>query len=110
LVERAECHEGAAATDSALRARPRPDRAVAAAEIERLEAADDCVEVSTRARPYFVYLTLSDFDRRLDPARFIRVDRAHIVNLDFAKQLVPFDGSRTQVAMRDGTKILTCSS
>ena len=79
---------------------------VAAAEIERLEAADDYVEVHTRARSYLVYLTLNDFERRLDPERFIRVHRAHIVNLDFVKQLVPFDGSRMQVEMRDGTKIL----
>ena len=79
---------------------------VPAADIERLEAADDYVEVHTRARSYLVYLTLNDFERRLDPERFIRVHRAHIVNLDFVKQLVPFDGSRMQVEMRDGTKIL----
>lgn len=79
---------------------------VAALEIERLEAADDYVEVHTRARSYLVYLTLNDFERRLDPERFIRVHRAHIVNLDYVKQLVPFDGSRMQVEMRDGTKIL----
>ena len=79
---------------------------VAASEIERLEAADDYVEVHTRARSYLVYLTLNDFERRLDPERFIRVHRAHIVNLDCVKQLVPFDGSRMQVEMRDGTKIL----
>jgi two-component system LytT family response regulator len=79
---------------------------VPAADIERLEAADDYVQVFTRARSYLVYLTLNDFERRLDPERFIRVHRAHIVNLDFVKQLVPFDGSRMQVEMRDGTKIL----
>lgn len=79
---------------------------VTAAEIERLEAADDYVEVHTRARSYLVYLTLNDFERRLDPERFIRVHRAHIVNLDYVKQLVPFDGSRMQVEMRDGTRIL----
>ncbi len=79
---------------------------VATAEIERLEAADDYVEVRTKSRSYLVYLTLNDFERRLDPERFIRVHRAHIVNLDFVKQLVPFDGSRMQVEMRDGTKIL----
>ena len=79
---------------------------VAASEIERLEAADDYVEVHTRSRSYLVYLTLNDFERRLDPERFIRVHRAHIVNLDYVKQLVPFDGSRMQVEIRDGTKIL----
>lgn len=79
---------------------------VTAAEIERLEAADDYVEVHTRTRSYLVYLTLNDFERRLDPERFIRVHRAHLVNLDYVKQLVPFDGSRMQIEMRDGTKLL----
>ena len=51
-------------------------------------------------------ITLNEFERRLDPERFIRVHRAHIVNLNFAEQLVPFDGSRMQIEMRDGTKIL----
>jgi two-component system LytT family response regulator len=79
---------------------------VSTADIERLEAADDYVDVHTKSRSYLVYLTLNDFERRLDPERFIRVHRAHIVNLDFVKQLVPFDGSRMQIEMRDGTKIL----
>jgi two-component system, LytTR family, response regulator len=79
---------------------------VSTADIERLEAADDYVDVHTKARSYLVYLTLNDFERRLDPERFIRVHRAHIVNLDFVKQLVPFDGSRMQIEMRDGTRIL----
>ncbi len=79
---------------------------ISTADIERLEAADDYVDVHTKSRSYLVYLTLNDFERRLDPERFIRVHRAHIVNLDFVKQLVPFDGSRMQIEMRDGTKIL----
>ena len=79
---------------------------LAVGDIERLEAADDYVAVHTRGRSYLVYLTLGDFERRLDPERFMRVHRAHIVNLDCVKQLVPYDGSRMQLEMRDGTKIL----
>ena len=107
LVERARNVMSESGPLTRLFARDR-DRIVpvAAVEIERLEAADDYVEVHTKARSYLVYLTLNDFERRLDPERFIRVHRAHIVNLDFVKQLVPYDGSRMQVEMRDGTKIL----
>lgn len=79
---------------------------ILAANIERLEAADDYVELHVQSRTYLVYLTLNDFERRLDPQRFIRIHRSHIVNLDYVKQLVPFDGSRMQVEMRDGAKIL----
>jgi len=75
-------------------------------EIERLEADDDYVRVHTRGRVHLVYLTLNDFERRLDPASFLRIHRGHIVNLDFVSHLVPYDGSRIQVEMRDHTKIL----
>jgi two-component system LytT family response regulator len=75
-------------------------------DIERLEADDDYVRVYARGHVHLVYLTLNDFERRLDPARFLRVHRAHIVNLDFVSHLVPYDGSRIQVEMRDRTKIL----
>ena len=107
LVERARHVLGESGPLTRLFVRDR-DRIVpvSTAEIERLEAADDYVDVHTRSRSYLVYLTLNDFERRLDPERFIRVHRAHIVNLDFVKQLVPFDGSRMQIEMRDGTKIL----
>jgi two-component system LytT family response regulator len=75
-------------------------------DIERLEADDDYVRVHTRGQVYLVYLTLNDFERRLDPHRFVRIHRAHIVNLDFVSHLVPYDGSRMQVEMRDKTTIL----
>jgi two-component system LytT family response regulator len=107
LVERARHVLGESGVLTRLFVRDR-DRIVpiSAVDIERLEAADDYVDVHTKARSYLVYLTLNDFERRLDPERFIRVHRAHIVNLDFVKQLVPFDGSRMQIEMRDGTRIL----
>jgi two-component system, LytTR family, response regulator len=79
---------------------------IATPEIERLEAQDDYVALHLRGKMHLVYLPLGDFERRLDPERFLRIHRAHIVNLDFVNQIVPYDGSRMQVEMRDGTKIL----
>lgn len=76
-----------------------------ARDIVRLEADDDYVRVFTSERSYLVYLTLNDFERRLDAERFLRVHRTHLVNLDFVSQLVPLDGGRMQVELRDGTKI-----
>jgi two-component system LytT family response regulator len=78
---------------------------VEAREIVRLEADDDYVRVFTRERSYLVYLTLNDFERRLDAERFIRIHRTHMVNLDAVQQIVPMDGGRMQVELRDGTKI-----
>jgi two-component system LytT family response regulator len=75
-------------------------------EIVRLEAEDDYVGLFARGRRFLVYLPLGEFERRLDPERFLRVHRSHIVNLDHVSALVPYDGSRLQVEMRDGTKIM----
>lgn len=75
-------------------------------DVERLEAEDDYVALHVGGRRYLVELALGDFELRLDPDRFLRVHRAHIVNLDFVRQLVPYDGARLLVEMRDGARIL----
>jgi len=75
-------------------------------EIERLEAEDDYVAVHVRGRRFLVYLPLGKFERRLDPQRFLRVHRSHVVNLDYVTALVPYDATRLQVEMRDGTKLM----
>jgi two-component system LytT family response regulator len=75
-------------------------------EIERLEAEDDYVAVHARGRRFLVYLPLGEFERRLDPDRFLRIHRSHVVNLDFVTALVPFDAARLQIEMRDGAKIM----
>lgn len=75
-------------------------------DIERLEAEDDYVAVHVRGRRYLVYLPLAEFERRLEPAQFLRIHRSHIVNLDFVSHMEPFDNGRLQVTMRDGTALM----
>ena len=79
---------------------------IPAEEIERLQAEDDYVALYARGRRFLVGVALGDLERRLDPDRFLRVHRSHIVNLDHVGALVPYDGARLQVEMRDGTKIM----
>jgi two-component system LytT family response regulator len=79
---------------------------VAVGDIERLEADDDYVAVHTRGRRYLVYLGMNEFEARLDPQRFLRIHRSHIVNLDHVAALEQFDPTRMQVMMRDGAKIV----
>ena len=75
-------------------------------DIQRLEARDDYVAVYVGGGRHLVHMPMSEFARRLDPERFLQVHRSHIVNLDHVQALVPFDGSRLQVEMRDGAKIM----
>ena len=75
-------------------------------DIERLEAEDDYVALFARGRRFLVYAALGDLEARLDPARFLRIHRSHVVNLEYVAALVPYDATRLQVEMRDGTKIM----
>jgi len=79
---------------------------IAVGEIERLEADDDYVAVHVRGRRFLVYLGMNEFEARLDARKFLRVHRSHIVNLDHVAALAPFDGSRLQIEMRDGTRLI----
>lgn len=78
---------------------------IAAGDIERLEADDDYVAVHSRGRRYLVYLGMNEFEARLDPNRFRRIHRSHIVNLDHVASLAPVEGARFEVVMRDGSRI-----
>ncbi len=76
-------------------------------EITRLEAADDYVSVHAGGQTYLVSLALADLERRLDPARFRRVHRSHVVNLDHVVSLRPYDDARRLViSLRDGSEVL----
>ena len=57
-------------------------------------------------RSFTLSLTMNDVERRLDPVLFVRVHRSHVVNLDHVASMTPYDGSRFEIAMRNGTKIL----
>lgn len=79
---------------------------VRVADIQRLEARDDYVAVHVAGGRHLVHMPMAEFSRRLDPERFLQVHRSHIVNLDHVTALVPYDGSRLQVELRDGSKVM----
>jgi two-component system, LytTR family, response regulator len=76
------------------------------ADIVRLEAADDFVIIHTATHRYRMGVPLQQVEQRLDPQQFIRVHRSHIVNMDHVATLTPYDGSRFQVRLRNGTEIV----
>jgi two-component system LytT family response regulator len=74
-------------------------------DITRLEAADDSVIVHASGRRYRMNVPLHDLEHRLDTSQFVRVHRSHVVNLDHVVSLAPYDGSRFQIKLRDGTEL-----
>ena len=75
-------------------------------EIEYLKSDSKYTLIAARGSSYFVRLPLADIEPRLDPARFMRVHRNAIVNLDFVVAMKPDEQSQLEISMRDGSKLL----
>jgi two-component system LytT family response regulator len=60
---------------------------------------------NTRERQYVVEPTLNDLEDRLDPAKFFRVSRSAIVNLDAVAEVQMLVGGTADVALKNGVKL-----
>ena len=79
---------------------------VAVDAIERMEARDDYVALITATRRYLIRIGMGDLEKALDPARFVRIHRCHIVNLDSVVCVTSTVDGRLQAEMRSGVKIV----
>jgi len=75
-------------------------------DVVRLEASDDFVVIYTTAQRYRMGVPLQQVAERLDPAQFVRVHRSHVVNMDHVASLSPYDGSRLEIRLKDGTVLV----
>ena len=76
------------------------------AEVVRFEAAEDYVSVHAAGKVSLISVTLNELETHLDPERFQRVHRAHIINLDHVEQIRPFDERRLTIILKDGSRII----
>ena len=49
--------------------------------------------------------TMTAIQDRLDPARFVRVHRSYIVNLDFLDQIEPLDTGDARLLLKNGSRV-----
>jgi hypothetical protein len=78
---------------------------VAADDIEWLQAASNYVNLHVRGRDYPLRTTMAALEPRLDPARFVRVHRSYMVNLDCLQEIEPLESGDARLLMRDGTQV-----
>jgi hypothetical protein len=78
---------------------------VAADDIERLQAAANYVNLRVRGRDYPLRSTMAALEPRLDPARFVRVHRSYMVNLDCLVEIEPLESGDARLLMRDGSQV-----
>ncbi|HEV6965044.1 LytTR family DNA-binding domain-containing protein [Roseateles sp.] len=73
--------------------------------IECLRSDNKYTAITSKGRSFLVRLPIASFETRLDPTRFLRVQRGCIVNLDFVESMTPDENSQLVVQLRDGTRI-----
>lgn len=81
---------------------------LAVGEIAYLRADAKYTAIAARGQTFLVRIGISDLEAQLDPARFIRIHRSTLVNLDFVDSMKADEQSQLLIQMRDGT-VLTAS-
>lgn len=78
---------------------------IAAIDIDRIDAMRDYMSLRVGSRSFLLHRTLAELERRLDPAKFIRIHRSTIVRRDFIARL-RHDGLGTWHAiLTDGAEV-----
>jgi two-component system LytT family response regulator len=71
------------------------------AEVTHFFARDKGTYAVTSGGTHLIDATIAELEKRLDPARFIRIHRATLVNLAFVHELHPLFGGRLVVKLKD---------
>ncbi|HYD53593.1 MAG TPA: LytTR family DNA-binding domain-containing protein [Gemmatimonadaceae bacterium] len=78
---------------------------LAVERVTRFEADGDYVIAHSPDGRHLLHLSLGRLEARLDPARFARVHRAHIVNLEQVRAFRPDARGNLEAELRDGTRV-----
>ena len=74
-------------------------------DIDWIEAADNYVSLHIGNESHLHRETMSSLEMKLPPAKFIRINRSNIVNIDRIKELQPLFHGDHVVILRSGTKL-----
>lgn len=80
-------------------------RVVPVAQVEYLEAARNHVRIHTARSTHLLREPLSALEARLDPARFARIHRSTVVNLDRVAEIQPWFSGDCMVLLHGGAKL-----
>jgi two-component system LytT family response regulator len=75
------------------------------ADIDWIEAADYYAEIHVGNASHLIREPLSELERRLDPARFFRIHRSAIVNIDRVVEILSHIKGDAIVVLRDGREL-----
>lgn len=73
------------------------------ADIDQIEADGNYVTVFSHGSSYSLRESMKSLETRLDPHRFTRIHRRHIVNMDHIREIQPWNHGDYRVVLKDGT-------
>lgn len=74
-------------------------------DIDRCEAAGNYVDVHAGGGTHVVRETMTSLEARLDPARFVRISRSAIVNIERVRELHPTFSGDFVAVLADGSRV-----
>ena len=74
-------------------------------DIDWIEAAANYVRLHVGGKSYLLRETMSGIERKLDPARFVRVHRSTIVRIDRIRELEPLFQGDYLIVLQDGSRL-----
>ena len=74
-------------------------------EIDWIEAADNYVRLHAGTETHLLRETMNSLESKLDPNRFLRVQRSTIINVRRIKELHPLFRGEYEIVLRDGTRL-----
>jgi len=72
--------------------------------ITHFYAEDKLTFAATVERNWVVDKTIAELEQKLDPARFVRVHRSTLVNLEYVEELLPWFGGKMILRLKDNKK------
>lgn len=78
---------------------------IPASKLSFARAQDDYVEIRSEGRTYLKAQTLASLAASLDAARFVRVHRSYLINVDFLARLDGYAKTGFDAVLADGTRV-----
>src|SRR5262249_29607264 len=75
------------------------------AKIDYVEAQDDYVCYRSEGKNFLKQQTLAEVEASLDPARFVRIHRSYILNIDRLAKLELYAKDSHAAILRDGSRL-----
>ncbi|HLQ77733.1 MAG TPA: LytTR family DNA-binding domain-containing protein [Terriglobia bacterium] len=73
-------------------------------KVSHFYAKDKLTYAATASKDYVIDLTISDLEQKLDPALFLRIHRATLLNLNFVDEVSAWFGGGMVVRLKDGKR------